>query len=459
MQTEQHAVQALKPLPDNTRFVAGTTFGLLAVGFLMLLLIVGATIWLGERAQSLLDDVVRARNTRTSAVELRNAVLGAESSQRGYLATSNEIYLAPYGTAKALAERELANLDTQLSPQGNFEPLVRRLKAVVADKIIEMDRTIALKNEQRADDALAILRTNRGKALMDETNLLLAGVIRTAEERLTKGATEQQANAAWLRLISILGAGIIVLVVAIVVFMVSRHTREIARTRDEVNQLNASLEERVQSRTTALAGARDRAELLLAEVNHRVANSLSLVASMVRMQSNVVSDKAAKSALSETEGRIFAISFLHKRLYSSNEVGLVSLDEYLAGLLRHLETAMQDQGHGGSLRYELDPLHLETDKTVNLGVIVTELVTNAFKYAYPSTRGEVRVSLKRLPEDQVELVVEDDGIGRQDGAPSKGTGLGTRIVKAMAAAMNAEIHYLSRLPGTSARLTFPLKPA
>ena len=67
---------------------------------------------------------------------------------------------------------------------------------------------------------------------------------------------------------------------------------------------------------------------MLAEVNHRVANSLSLVASMVRMQSNVVSDKTAKSALSETEARIFAISFLHKRLYSSGEVGLVSWDEY-----------------------------------------------------------------------------------------------------------------------------------
>lgn len=449
----------MKRLPDSFRFVAGTTFGLLAVGFLMLLLIVGATIWLGERAQSLLDEVVQARNTRTSAVELRNAVLGAESSQRGYLATSNEIYLAPYGTAKALAERELFSLDAQISQQRTLEPLVRRLKAVVADKIIEMDRTIALKNDQRADDALAILRTNRGKALTDEANLLLAGVIRTADERLTRGAIEQQANAAWLRWISILGAGVIISVVAVVVFMVSRHTREIARTRDEVHQLNASLEERVESRTAALARARDRAELLLAEVNHRVANSLSLVASMVRMQSNIVGDAAAKSALSETEARIFAIAFLHKRLYSSNEVGLVSLDEYLSGLLKHLETAMRDQGHGGSLRYDLDPLRLETDKTVNLGVIVTELVTNAFKYAYPSTRGEVRVSLKRLPEHQVELLVEDDGVGRQDGAPAKGTGLGSRIVNAMASAMNAEIQYLSRLPGTSARLIFSLKPA
>ena len=66
----------MKRLPDNARFVAGSTFGLLAVGFLMLLLIVSATIWLGERAQTLLDVVVQARNTRTSAVELRNALLG-----------------------------------------------------------------------------------------------------------------------------------------------------------------------------------------------------------------------------------------------------------------------------------------------------------------------------------------------------------------------------------------------
>ena len=92
-------------------------------------------------------------------------------------------------------------------------------------------------------------------------------------------------------------------------------------------------------------------------------------------------------------------------------------------------------------------------------MVVTEWVTNAFKYAYPDRRGEVRVRLKRMADGQCELVVEDDGVGRSDEAAAKGTGLGTRIVKAMAQTMGADIEYLARQPGSAARLVFPLKAA
>jgi two-component sensor histidine kinase len=114
---------------------------------------------------------------------------------------------------------------------------------------------------------------------------------------------------------------------------------------------------------------------------------------------------------------------------------------------------MREEGHGASLRYELDPMRLRPDTSVNLGVIVTELVTNAFKYAYPQQSGEVRVRLKLLSAQTAELVVEDDGVGRDGGLP-KGTGLGTRIVNAMARTIGADIEYFARDPGCCARLAF-----
>ena len=443
-------------MPISGRFVVQYTGFLLAIGFLTLLGIVGMTLWLGERAQIYADQAIMARDTRVSAVELRSAIQSAESAQRGFLVSGNEIYLAPFDSAKASLERQLVRLKSLLAPFPETDAMLRRLTGVIAEKTSEMDRTIALKQEQRDAEALAIFRTNRGKALMDEANVFLSSVIRTTDERLTNGVTEQRENAARLRWVSLIGGIIIVLVVGGVTITGFRYALEIAEARDEVRNLNVNLEQRVKERTSALGQALDRAEVLLAEVNHRVANSLMMVASLVRLQSNALQNQAAKDALAETEARIHAIADVHKRLYSSGDVRLVALDEYLSDLLRNLQNSMQNEGHGASLDYHLEPLTLPTDSSINLGVVVTEWVTNAFKYAYPQRRGEVRVTLKRLADGRGELQVEDDGVGRTDGGAAKGTGLGTRLVKAMASNLGGSIDYLSRQPGTLARLTFPV---
>jgi two-component sensor histidine kinase len=203
--------------------------------------------------------------------------------------------------------------------------------------------------------------------------------------------------------------------------------------------------------------ARDRAEVLLSEVNHRVANSLSVVASLVGLQEKAVTDEAARIALGETKARIFAISLVHKSLYTSGDVRYVALDEYLRSLLGHLEASMRSQGHGAFLAQELEPIQLRTDASVSLGVVVTEWITNAFKYAYPGGTGEIRVALRGAGDGQAELSIADDGIGRNNGQSPQGTGLGTRIVNAMAISMGAHIEYAERNPGTLAKLRFSLQ--
>lgn len=443
-------------MPISSRAVIASTFAFLAVGFVALFGIVGMTVWLGERAQVYFDQVVEARDTRGAAVELRNAVLAAESSQRGFLMTGNEIYLAPYDTSKAVAQRQILEVKRLLEPYPESATPVERLTTIVAEKFAEMDETIRLKRARQNDEAMAIFATNRGKTLMDEANIFFSGVIRQADTRLTEGVAEQSANAAWLRLVSGLGAIIIIAVVGGAALVLSSYTRELRQARDQFTALNSALEGRVAERTADLERSRDRAEVLLREVNHRVANSLALVSSLVNLQARSMGDDAAKKALGEAQDRIFAISLVHKRLYSSGDVRTVTLDEYLEGLLDHLKSSLRSDAQGANLTYALEPLKLETDTSVNLGVVVTEWVTNAFKYAYPDGLGEVRVRLGKLAEGKAELVVEDDGVGRGDEAP-KGTGLGSRIVTAMASGMGAEVHYEAKAPGTRARLTFPIE--
>ncbi|PZM12844.1 sensor histidine kinase [Rhizobium tubonense] len=202
---------------------------------------------------------------------------------------------------------------------------------------------------------------------------------------------------------------------------------------------------------------RDRAELLLAEVNHRVANSLGLVGALIRMQASVTKDQGTIDALQETQMRINAIASVHRRLYTSHEVGTVRLDEYLDSLLQELEASMRDDKRPHGVALACEGLSLTTDKVITLGLIISELVTNAFKYAYPEGEtGQIRVVVKRNGPDELRVHVEDDGGGFDLSAPPKGTGLGTKLLGAMASSLKSEIAYDPDHPGTRAVLVFPI---
>ena len=149
---------------------------------------------------------------------------------------------------------------------------------------------------------------------------------------------------------------------------------------------------------------------------------------------------------------------MHKHLFTTGNVGEVSVDTYLAAVLSQLESAMAAAGSTVTLQRDLQPVTLATTDAVNLGIVATEWVTNAFKYAYVDGRGEVRVRLEQS-NGNIDMTVEDDGVGRSVVPDVRGTGLGTRVVNTIAGLMRAETRYKQRDPGTEARLTLPVRPA
>ena len=219
--------------------------------------------------------------------------------------------------------------------------------------------------------------------------------------------------------------------------------QEITRARLQRERDAAELEVRASRDRLATLAAQQA--VLLREVNHRVANSLQLITSLIDMQARRVEDPAARQMLRQAAERVEAVTLVHRRLYTGDNVEFVEMDAYLAGLVDELERAVHigerlDNAAPRRIELTADPVRVETDRAVPIGLMVNELVTNALKYAYPpGLPGQVRVALRQHAEG-LRLVVEDDGVGypQPDAAP-KGSGLGSLIVGSMAQSLKAGV--------------------
>lgn len=203
----------------------------------------------------------------------------------------------------------------------------------------------------------------------------------------------------------------------------------------------ATLERGKAAAEDQLRASNARLAALLSEMNHRVANSLQLVSAMVGMQAGALDDPGAREALENTQRRIAAIAQVHRRLYTSDDIEQVDMQGYLGALIEELGEAWSSDEARRTLALTAEPVRLTTDRAVSLGVIVSELISNACKYAYPDSSGEVRVALRPDGADHFVLSVEDDGVGMPGDATPRGTGLGTRLIRAMAQSLQTAVEY------------------
>ncbi len=206
-----------------------------------------------------------------------------------------------------------------------------------------------------------------------------------------------------------------------------------------------------------IKAALDRHEVLLGEINHRVKNSLQVVASMLQLQSNTVEDAELRARLGEASNRVMAVGRAYERLSYDGQLEKIDLNVYLGNVIRDLQSTMQTC----ELRFESpEGLLLSADRAIPLALIVNELVTNAVKYAYPDGDGTVWVQLAKKDENRISVSVRDEGIGmpaKFDAAKSKR--LGTRLVKALSTQLNAELIQPAREKGTEFELLIPLEAA
>jgi PAS domain S-box-containing protein len=230
------------------------------------------------------------------------------------------------------------------------------------------------------------------------------------------------------------------------------------QAEESLRELTVELEGRVASRTADLQAANDRLtdlvaerELLMMEVNHRAKNSLAVAAALLGLQARRQLDPGVRVLFEESQERLSAMARVHDLLSKSESHQHIDLATYLAQLCEALGGIAE--GDRVRLRTEAEAgLLLDADTAFPLGIILTELITNALKYAFPGSRaGTVTSQARRLGSGQLELVVQDDGVGMAE--PRDGS-LGYGLVRSLVKQIRGEIT-VDGASGLRVRITFP----
>lgn len=179
---------------------------------------------------------------------------------------------------------------------------------------------------------------------------------------------------------------------------------------------------------------------LLQEVNHRVANSLQMVSTLVHLQGSRAHGMEAKAMLQDVQSRIQAIARIHQQLYSGPSIHDVNMADYIEGMARDLSRTYSTPGVRREIRVAAERVPLPAATAITLGILINELVSNACKYAYERDEpGEVRIAFHIEGTDGYRLRVEDDGVGMGKSTTPSGTGLGSQIIRSMVLFLGAEL--------------------
>lgn len=203
---------------------------------------------------------------------------------------------------------------------------------------------------------------------------------------------------------------------------------DITRIKSAEEQLGISLKEK---------------ETLLREVHHRVKNNFQIINSLINLQSRKIADPALLALYAETQNRIRAMSLIHENLYRTGTFSGINFGVYMKTMMENLHLNYASPGQEVELRTSLEDIELGIDQAIPCGLIINEILTNCFKYAFPAGfegRKTIEISLRRRTGDTVELCVADNGVGLPDEIASGNfETLGMNLISTLAVQMKGTV--------------------
>jgi two-component sensor histidine kinase len=233
-----------------------------------------------------------------------------------------------------------------------------------------------------------------------------------------------------------------------------KQQEEISYKNDELQQKNSELESAVIEKTEAL----DKNILLMREMNHRVKNNLATIQSLLRIQSQETMDETSRLVLIESESRLKSITHLHQMLSKNLDLSKVNVANYIRNLVNDITKTFDIDNSKIKIEMEIQEIDLDMNILIPFALILNELLTNAFKYAFEETgEGFLQIKFSNLGDKQVELSVEDNGKGLpSDFDPQQMDSLGTTIIRLLVQQIKGELNYKSS-PGKGTIFTVKFK--
>ena len=201
---------------------------------------------------------------------------------------------------------------------------------------------------------------------------------------------------------TIIGALSILLFVSFLFVRINR------KKRFEIEKMNLSI---AQKNTQIEASLKEK-EILLKEIHHRVKNNLQIISGILDIQNFSIKEPEIKAILNEGQNRIQSIALLHKTMYQNKNFNAVNFDKYLAELISHSKQANYSLNKQIEIDFTTDDIQLEIDTAVPLGLILNELINNAYKHAFKEKQsGAISIALKEVDKKSYQLLFKDNGNG------------------------------------------------
>jgi signal transduction histidine kinase len=464
---------------------------MLIIGAIVLTAIVMSSIVLSRSTQTFFNDVIRLRDLRSASADMLLYLRAAEAGQRGYLLSGDQQYLAPYNAATQGMAKQRERLLSAYAGQDFVTFPVEQFEKLLDRKLAEMKSTVDLAQQGKAESAIEIFRTATGRELMDEISAELVALIRDLDQRLNTGVSDLRDSASALQWFTIGGGLVIIGVVGGAIMVVNQHVRELRRTQQAVEQLNAGLEERVNERTEDLMQANREIQRYAYIVSHdlraplvnimgftsELETTLKAIRTYVLSESKPLTEAEVQEArLAVEEDLPEAIAFIRSSTRKMD--GLINailkisrdgrrelkperidLDDLLNATAASINHQVSDAG--GEISISVAAARSLVSDRFSLEQVFGNLFDNAVKYRHPDRALNLTVTAQPLGRSAVRIEVADNGRGiapedhervfelfRRSGLQDKpGEGIGLAHVRSLIRNLGGEITVTSTLGG------------